>query len=236
MKETPSVEPLILLIEDEPQLRRFLRTTLPLHGYRFAEAESGRQGLAEASDRKPDLILLDLGLPDVDGIEVTRAVRQWSHSPIIVLSARGRELDKVQALDAGADDYLTKPFGIEELLARIRVAFRHGARQAARDPQEAVFRVGELSVDLVARRVFVKERSVHLTPTQYQILTILIRNAGRVVTRKQLLEEVWGSHALDEIQYLRVYMGQLRHKLEDEPASPRYLLTETGVGYRLADE
>jgi two-component system KDP operon response regulator KdpE len=223
--------PLLLLVEDEPQMRRFLRATLPGHGYRLAEAETGEDGLVQAASRAPDLILLDLGLPDLDGVEVTRRIRKWSATPIIVLSARGQETDKVQALDAGADDYLTKPFGTDELLARIRVALRHGARVG--DSGESVFRVGDLKVDLGARRVFVADREVRLTRTEYSLLALLVRHAGKVLTHRQLLKDVWGPASVDQPQYLRVYMGQLRHKLEQDPARPRYLLTETGVGYRL---
>jgi two-component system KDP operon response regulator KdpE len=185
----------------------------------------------EASTRAPDLILLDLGLPDVDGVEVTRRLRQWSATPIIVLSARGQENDKIDALDAGADDYLTKPFGTGELLARMRVALRNAAR-TSRDG-DPVFTVDELRVDLGARRVFVGEAEVHLTRTEYNLLATLVKHAGRVLTHRQLLKEVWGPGAVGESHYVRVYMGQLRHKLERDPARPRYLLTETGVGYRL---
>jgi two-component system KDP operon response regulator KdpE len=226
-------DPLVLLVEDEPQLRRFLRATLPPHGYRLLEAADGEQGLKEAAARRPDLVLLDLGLPDVDGEEVIRRLREWGRMPIVVLSVRGRERDKVNALEAGADDYLTKPFGMDELLARMKVALRHAVALAG-TPAETVFTVGELRVDLLARRVWVRDKDVHLTRTEYQLLAFLIRNAGKVVTHGQLLSEVCGPDAAHQRSYLRVYMGHLRHKLEDEPASPRYLLTETGVGYRLA--
>jgi two-component system KDP operon response regulator KdpE len=218
-------------VDDEPQLLRFLRATLPAQGYRLIEAATGAQGIVEASTRAPDLILLDLGLPDVDGVEVTRRLRQWSATPIIVLSARGQENVKIDALDAGADDYLTKPFGTGELLARMRVALRNAAR-TSRDG-DPVFTVDELRVDLGARRVFVGEAEVHLTRTEYNLLATLVKHAGRVLTHRQLLKEVWGPGAVGESHYVRVYMGQLRHKLERDPARPRYLLTETGVGYRL---
>jgi two-component system KDP operon response regulator KdpE len=221
----------VLVVDDEPQVVRFLRATLPAQGYRVIEAATGQQGLVEASTRTPDLILLDLGLPDLDGVEVTRRLREWSRTPIIVLSARGQETDKIEALDAGADDYLTKPFGTGELLARMRVALRNAARAAGGD--EAVFTVGELTVDLGARRVFVGEEEIHLTRTEYNLLALLVKHAGKVLTHRQLLKEVWGPGATGESHYLRVYMGQLRHKLERDPARPRYLLTETGVGYRL---
>jgi len=224
----------VLVVDDEPQVVRFLRATLPAQGYRVIEAATGQQGIVEASTRTPDLILLDLGLPDLDGVEVTRRLREWSRTPIIVLSARGQETDKIEALDAGADDYLTKPFGTGELLARMRVALRNAAR--AGGGEEAVFTVGELTVDLGARRVFVGEEEIHLTRTEYNLLAFLVKHAGKVLTHRQLLKEVWGPGATSESHYLRVYMGQLRHKLERDPARPRYLLTETGVGYRLKTE
>jgi two-component system KDP operon response regulator KdpE len=223
--------PLVLVVEDEPQMRRFLRATLPGHGYRLVEAETGAQALLDAGTRAPDLILLDLGLPDLDGVEVTRRLREWTATPIIVLSARGQEGDKVQALDAGADDYLTKPFGIEELLARMRVALRHAARAAGTG--ETTFRTGDLRVDLSARRVFLGEREVRLTRNEYNLLAVLVKHAGKVLTHRQLLKEVWGPGSVDQHHYVRVYMGQLRHKLEEDAARPRYLVTETGVGYRM---
>jgi two-component system KDP operon response regulator KdpE len=225
------VAPLVLLIEDEPQMRRFLRAALESHDYRLVEATTAREGLAQATARSPDIILLDLGLPDGDGIDLARRIREWSATPIVVISARGREQDKVAALDAGADDYLTKPFGTEELLARLRVALRHAARAAA--PDESVFTVGELRVDLAARQVFAGGAEVHLTPTEYKLLTALVRDAGKVVTHRQLLNGVWGPNAVEHTHYLRVYMTQLRHKLEQDPTRPRYLQTEAGVGYRL---
>lgn len=223
--------PLVLLIEDEPQMRRYLRAALESHDYRLVEATTSREGLAQATGRNPDIILLDLGLPDGDGIDLARRIREWASTPIIVISARGKEQDKVAALDAGADDYLTKPFGTDELLARLRVAWRHTARMAA--PDEPVFSVGELRIDLAARQVFVAGAEVHLTPTEYKLLTTLVRNAGKVVTHRLLLKEVWGPNAIEHTHYLRVYMTQLRHKLERDPTRPRYLQTEAGVGYRL---
>ena len=227
-----SLPPTILVIEDEPQIRRFLRTILPAHGYRVLEAETAHDGLTQAAMHQPDIVLLDLGLPDLDGLEVTRRLREWATIPIIVLSARGQEADKVAALDAGADDYLTKPFGIQELLARMRVALRHVTRlmQEAGDP---VFTVGELQVDLAHRRVSVATHEIHLTPIEYKLLTVLVRYAGRVVTQRQLLQEVWGPHQTSAMHYVRVYMRQLRHKLEVDPTRPRYLVTEPGVRYRL---
>src|SRR5262249_32290933 len=223
--------PLARVVDDEPQVMRFLRATLPAQGYRVIEAATGAQGVVEASTRAPDLILLDLGLPDVDGVEVTRRLREWSATPIIVLSARGQEKDKIEALDAGADDYLTKPFGTGELLARMRVALRNAARVGVES--DPVFVAGELKVDLGARRVFVAEQAAPLPRPESNPLAALVKHAGKVLTHRQLLKEVWGPGSVGESHYLRVYMGQLRHKLERDPARPRYLLTETGVGYRL---
>jgi len=227
-----SHEATVLLIEDEPEIRRFLRTTLPANGYRLYQAETGTQGLVEAKARNPDVILLDLGLPDMDGVEVIRHMREWTATPTLVLSARDQEQAKVSALDAGADDYVTKPFGISELLARMRTALRHAARPSG-DEQDAVFTVGELRVDVGRRQVFVGAREVHLTPIEYKLLTTLVRYAGKVVTHRQLLKEVWGPLHVEEAQYVRVYMRQLRNKLEANPAHPCFLTTELGVGYRL---
>jgi two-component system KDP operon response regulator KdpE len=227
--------PLILLIEDEPQMRRFLRTALGAQDYRLVEATTAREGLAQAASRNPDVILLDLGLPDRDGLEVTRELRGWSATPIIVLSARGREQDKVAALDLGADDYLTKPFGVEELLARIRVALRHAALPPGAGP-EPVFEAAGVRVDLVKREVRRDGREVHLTPTEYKLLALLIRHAGKVLTHRQMLKEVWGTSYADQSHYVRVYLAQLRQKLESDPARPRLLVTEPGVGYRLRAE
>jgi two-component system KDP operon response regulator KdpE len=225
----------VLLIEDEPEIRRFLRTSLPAHGYRLHEAITGADGIAQAKARNPDIILLDLGLPDVDGIEVIRQVREWSTTPILVLSAREQEQAKVAALDLGADDYVTKPFGVNELLARMRAALRHIAGPLG-EPAESVFTLGDLKVDLGRRQVFVSTKEIHLTPIEYKLLTTLIRYAGRVMTHRQLLKEVWGPLHVEEGHYLRVYMRQLRNKLEENPAHPRYLVTELGVGYRLRTE
>ena len=227
--------PLILLIEDEPQMRRFLRTALDANDYRLVEAETAKDGLAQAAARNPDVILLDLGLPDRDGLEVARELRGWSTTPIVVLSARGREEDKVRALDLGADDYLTKPFGVEELLARIRVALRHAALPPGAGPGP-VFEAGDLRVDLAARRVSRAGQEVHLTPTEYKLLITLVRHAGKVLTHRQLLKDVWGANYVNQSHYVRVYMGQLRQKIEADPARPRLLLTEPGVGYRLRDQ
>lgn len=224
--------PLLLAIEDEPQMLRFLRASLGTHGYRLVESVTAQDGLAQAAARSPEVILLDLGLPDLDGIEVTRRLREWTKTPIIVISARGQDEDKINALDAGADDYLTKPFSVGELLARIRVALRHAAETGA-GREDPLFAVGDLRVDLVKRQVFTGSSEVHLTPTEYRLLVVLVRNAGRVVTHRQLLKEVWGPSYVEQTQYLRVFMGQLRHKLERDPAQPKYLVNEPGVGYRL---
>ena len=228
-------DPVVVLIEDEPEIRRFLRVTLGGEGFRLFEASTGATGLIEIGSRQPDVVIVDLGLPDIDGVDVIRKLRTWSAVPVIVLSARGQERDKVTALDAGADDYVEKPFGAGELLARIRVALRHAAG-VAHEGEATPFRVGDLSIDLLHRRVFVGEREVHLTPIEYRLLTTLIRHAGKVVTQPQLLREVWGPSHTDQGHYVRVYMGHLRHKLETEPARPRYLKTEPGVGYRLVTE
>ncbi len=225
----------ILVIEDELPIRRFLRASLEAHGFEFLEAENAKDGIHEAATRQPDLIILDLGLPDLDGLAVIKQVREWTAVPIVVLSARGQEKDKVAALDAGADDYLTKPFGVEELLARMRVGLRHASRTAD-GSAASIFEVNGLHVDLARRIVTVNEREVHLTPIEYRLLTTLIKHAGKVVTHRQLLSEVWGPQSTRETHYLRVYMGHLRHKIEAEPAQPRILLTELGVGYRMATE
>jgi two-component system, OmpR family, KDP operon response regulator KdpE len=222
--------PVILVVDDEAAVRRFLCVSLSASGYQCMEAENAELALALTAAQRPDLILLDLGLPDRSGIEVTRRVREWSRTPIIVISARGQETDKIEALDTGADDYLTKPFGVGELLARIRVALRHAAKT---EEGESVFSVGELEVDLGRRRVTLAGRDVHLTPIQHKLLTVLVKHAGRVLTHRQLLREVWGPNSGEQTQYLRVYMGQLRHKLEKDPSRPIYFVTEPGVGYRL---
>jgi two-component system, OmpR family, KDP operon response regulator KdpE len=231
----PSADPIVLLIEDEPQMRRFLRAALGNEQYDLIEAPTAREGLAQAAGRNPALILLDLGLPDGDGLQVTREIRAWSTTPIIVISARGQERDKVAALDAGADDYLTKPFGVEELLARMRVALRHAASAAGGSP-DPIFEARGLRVDLASRQVFKDGVEVHLTPLEFKLLQTLVRHAGKVLTHRQLLKEVWGVNAVNQNHYLRVYVTQLRHKLEQDPAQPRLLQTETGVGYRLRTE
>jgi two-component system KDP operon response regulator KdpE len=223
----------VLVIEDDPQIQRFLRVALGSHGYHLCEATTGEAGLVEAATRQPDIVILDLGLPDMDGLEVIRRLREWTPLPIIVLSARGQERDKIAALDAGADDYVSKPFGVGELLARMRAALRHATRNPD-DAGDSSYSIGDLHVDLAKRKVVVAGQQVHLTPIEYRLLTALIRHAGKVLTHRQLLLEVWGPPYADQAHYLRVYMAQLRRKLEVDPARPRYLLTEPGVGYRLA--
>jgi len=224
----------IVVVEDEPDIRRFLRASLLSKGYRLVEAATGQEGLQAAETRQPDLIILDLGLPDMDGLEVIRRLREWTVVPIIVLSAKGQETTKVAALDAGADDYIAKPFGVSELLARMRVSLRH-ARSSQGEPTP-VFTTGELLIDLAQRRVRVKGKDVHLTPIEYRLLTTLAKHAGKVLTRNQLLTEVWGRPYADQAHYLHVHMAQLRRKVENDPTRPRYLLTEPGVGYRLVGE
>lgn len=222
----------ILVVEDEPQVQKFLRVALVAEGYRVLTADTGEEALVLARTHNPDLVLLDLGLPDMDGMEVTRHLRAWSKRPIIVISARGQEDDKIGALDAGADDYLTKPFGVGELKARMRVALRHAVRRAE-ERVEPELTVGDLRLDLDARRVFRGGEEVHLTPNEYKLFAYLMKNAGKVLTHRQLLKEVWGPAYASQTHYLRVYMVQLRHKLEADAARPRYLITEAGVGYRL---
>jgi len=224
--------PRILVIDDEPPIQRFLRTVLDAGGFTIVQAESGHSALASAAATRPDVILLDLGLPDMDGVEVVRRIREWSRVPIIILSVREREDDKVQALDAGADDYLTKPFGVAELIARIRAALR---RSSAETP-EPVFRSEGLVVDLHRRRVIVRGEEVSLTPTEYDLLRLLVTHAGRVLTHGQILRQIWGPGHSDQPHVLRVTMSNLRHKIEKDPSRPRCITTEPGVGYRLRSE
>lgn len=229
--------PLILIVEDELPIRRFLHAALNCAGYRWIEASAGAEGLSQAALRQPDLVILDLGLPDMDGLQVIRELRSWSAAPVIILSARQQEGDKVLALDAGADDYLTKPFGVAELLARLRVALRHAAlARAGAGPESPIFEVGDLRVDLALRQVFVAGDEVHLTPIEFKLVATLVQHAGKVLTHRQLLREVWGPGYADESHYLRVFVAQVRRKIEADPARPRYLLTEPGVGYRLRAE
>ena len=229
---SPVASPIIVVIEDDPAIRLFLRKGLDAHGFKVFEAELGRQGIVEAGIRKPDLIILDLGLPDMEGVAVIKAIREWSAMPIIILSARSAEQHKIEALDAGADDYLTKPFGLGELLARIRVEMRHSVSSPEQE-QSGIFMTGAMKVDLLKRQVVVGDRDVHLTPIQYRLLSVLIKNAGKVLTHQYILKEVWGPSYRDNSHYLRIYMSQLRQKLETDPTQPQYLLTESGVGYRL---
>jgi two-component system, OmpR family, KDP operon response regulator KdpE len=223
--------PVAILIEDERQIRRFVRTALEAEGWSVHEAETVRQGLTDAATRRPDLIILDLGLPDADGVEFLRDLRGWSKVPVIVLSARVNEQDKIDALDAGADDYLTKPFGVGELLARVRAASRR--RLEAGAAVGAQFSFGDVTIDLSLRTVHKGEVAIHLTPIEYRLLSLLIANAEKVLTHRQILREVWGPAHSDDGHYVRVYMGHLRQKLEDDPAQPKHILTETAVGYRL---
>jgi two-component system KDP operon response regulator KdpE len=223
-----------VVIEDEPQIRRFVRGALETEGWQVHEAGTLREGLTAAGTRRPDLLVLDLGLPDGDGVSLILDVRRWSAVPIIVLSARSSEADKITALDAGADDYLTKPFGAGELLARVRATLRRPRPISGAEEAEAVFHFGEVEVDHVARVVRRAGVEVHLTPTEYRLLSVLIANVGRVLTQRQLLITVWGPAQTEQNHYLRIYMGHLRQKLEVDPAQPRHLLTETAVGYRLS--
>ena len=224
------MKPFILILEDDPQIRRFLRATLTAEGYVYQEAVTAAEGLTQVNAERPDLILLDLGLPDRDGLELIRCVRESSQVPIVVLSARGEENDKIAALDLGADDYVAKPFGVGELLARIRAALR---RSAAVTPAGAVLRFGRIEIDLDKRVIKVDGEEVHLTPNEYRLLQVLIKYPGKVLTQRQLLNEVWGPNHLDQAQYLRVYIAQLRRKLESDPTRPKHLQTEPGIGYRL---
>jgi two-component system KDP operon response regulator KdpE len=229
------LRPSVLVVEDEPEIRRFLRTSLGAEGYRVVEAETGERGVVDAGTHKPDLAIVDLGLPDLDGVEVIRRIRAWSPMPIIVLSARAREQAKIEALDAGADDYVTKPFGVGELIARIRVALRHAARTGTAGA--TVLRFGKVEVNFERRKVTREGKDVHLTPIEFRLLACLAQHLGMVVTHRLLLREVWGPSHVEHTHYLRIYMKQLREKLEEDAIRPRHLLTESGVGYRLvADE
>ncbi|HEX4942943.1 MAG TPA: response regulator [Usitatibacteraceae bacterium] len=223
----------ILVIEDDPEIRRFLRSSLGTEGYKVVESSTARRGVIDAATHKPDLAIVDLGLPDFDGVQVIGRIREWSPMPILVLSARIREHAKIEALDAGADDYVTKPFGVGELLARVRVALRHRGRTSAGNP---VLKLGSATIDLDARTAARDGRSVHLTPTEFRLLNCLAKHLGMVVTHRQLLGEVWGPTHVSDTHYLRIYMKQLRDKLEADPLRPRHFMTETGIGYRLVTD
>lgn len=226
-----STGPKVLIVDDEPQIRRFLRASLQAHDYQVIEAENGKEGVRACTVQKPDLLILDLGLPDMDGLDVIKLVREWSSIPIIILSLRSDDPDKIEALDRGANDYVTKPFSMGELLARMRVALRQG--QGGGSDSGPVINAGEIAIDLSKRLVTVAGTPVRLSRKEYDLLRILASHPGKVITHQQLLQEVWGQAYVEETQYLRVYVGQLRQKLEKEPATPRYLVTEPGVGYRL---
>jgi two-component system, OmpR family, KDP operon response regulator KdpE len=228
------MNPRILVVDDEPQIQRFLHATLEVHQYDVALAATGAAALKQVALWRPDLLLLDLGLPEVSGLEVIRRVREWSNVPIIVLSVRDREEDKVAALNLGADDYVTKPFGTNELLARIQVALRHAAQVHL--PQEPVITVGDLRLELAAHRVFLHDQEVHLTPTEYEILKTLATHAGKMLTHTLLLQKIWGPDQSQDVAKLRVFINQLRRKIEDDPSQPRYIVTEPGVGYRFGSE
>ena len=223
--------PVVLVVEDEPPMRRFLRASLSAQGYRVVETATAKDALVLAANHAPDVVLLDLGLPDADGIDLPRTLRQRGGVPIIIISARGREDDKVAALDAGADDYLTKPFGVDELLARMRVALRH----AQNLPEAKLLEFGELQVDLVRHQVLVAQREVHLTPIEYRMLALLAQNAGRVLTHRQILKDIWGPNHVSQNHYVRVHMAELRKKIEADPERPQLIVTEVGVGYRLRE-
>ncbi len=225
----------ILVVEDEPQMRKFIRASLSSHGYRVLEAERAADAVMMMTSHNPEMVLLDLGLPDGDGIDLTKQLREWSRVPIIVLSARGREDDKVAALDAGADDYLTKPFGVNELLARIRVALRHAQTRGVDSGSFQTLEFGELKIDLVRREVFRGTEELHLTPIEYKLLVLFAQNAGKVLTHRQILKEVWGPAYATQTHYVRVHMAELRKKIEADPSRPKLLVTEPGVGYRLRD-
>ena len=232
MSETSSIKPCALIIDDELQIRRLLRVNLEANGYRVVEAATGQEGITQAAQWRPEVVVLDLGLPDMDGVTVLKRLREWSRVPVLVLSVRDREEDKVAALDNGADDYVTKPFSTAELLARLRVAQRH----AQPGPESSHFRTGRLEVDLTARLVKLNDREVRLTATEYSLLRLFIQHTGKVLTHRHILREVWGPNAVEQTHYLRVYIAHLREKLEIEPSKPRLILTEPGVGYRLVEE
>jgi two-component system, OmpR family, KDP operon response regulator KdpE len=232
MSEKSPLNPQVLIIDDEVQIRRLLRVNLETNGYRVVEAATGQEGITQAAQWRPEVVILDLGLPDMEGVTVLKRLREWSQVPVVVLSVRDREEDKVAALDNGADDYVTKPFSIAELLARLRVAQRHAHPNA----EVTVFRTGQLEVDLTARVVRLKGQETRLTATEYSLLRLFIQHAGKVLTHRQILRDVWGPNAIEQTHYLRVYIAHLREKLEADPARPRLIVTEPGVGYRLMEE
>jgi two-component system, OmpR family, KDP operon response regulator KdpE len=229
VSETPAAKPTALVIDDERQIRRLLRVCLEANNYRVLEAANGEEGISSAAQHRPDVVLLDLGLPDMDGVTVLKRLREWSRVPVVVLSVKDREDDKIKALDHGADDYVTKPFSTGELLARLRAAMRHSQPS----PENSVFQSGDVEVNLTSRVTKVAGREVKLTATEYALLRLFIQHAGKVLTHPQILREVWGPNYLGQTQYLRVYMTRLREKLETDPAKPSLLLTEPGIGYRL---
>ena len=231
MSESAKIKPVVLVIDDEPQIRRLLRVTLEANSYDMVEATNGAEGIVQAAQCRPSVILLDLGLPDLDGVAVLKRLREWSRVPIIILSVRDREDEKAAALDAGADDYVTKPFGTAELLARVRVALRHSENQS----EEPIFQSGPLVVDLAARRVTVAGKEISLTATEYSLLRLLVRHSGKVLTHRFILREVWGPNAENQNHYLRVYIARLREKLKADSKHPDILLTEPGIGYRLVE-
>ncbi len=224
------------MVEDELPIRKFLGASLSSAGYRLEEAATGQEALRRAAQSPPDLVILDLGLPDMDGQEVLKQLREWFSAPIIILSARDQEHQKIAALDHGADDYLTKPFSTGELLARIRAALRHAARIGSNEPGATIYEVGDLKIDVASRRVFIAAEEVHLTPLEFKLIATLVHSAGKVLTHRQLLKDVWGPQQVQETHYLRVFMANLRRKLEADPTQPRYLITEQGIGYRLKSE
>lgn len=228
--------PLILVVEDDKPIRNFICVSLKAQGYRYVETHSGQAAVSLAASHNPDIIILDLGLPDLDGLEVIKKVRGWSRAPIIVVSARGQDREKTEALDLGADDYLTKPFSVTELLARIRVALRHLSLNTQKDDIINNYCVEELKIDFAKRHIFLRDEEIHLTPIEYNILALMAKNAGKVLTHNFIIREIWGTFSGDDNQTLRVFMANMRRKIEKDPASPRYIKTEVGVGYRLADE
>ena len=232
MSSVTARNPVVRVIDDEVQIRRLLRITLEANGYKVIETAGGKDGLVEAATRRPDIVILDLGLPDMEGVAVLKRLREWSRVPVVVLSVRDRDEDKIAALDAGADDYVAKPFSTPELLVRLRVALRHA--QPAQE--ETVFQMGDLTVDLAGHQVAVKGCEVRLTATEYALLRLLVRHAGKVLTHRQILTEIWGPNAVEQTHYLRVYMARLREKIESVPSRPTLLLTEPGIGYRLVTQ